>query len=303
MEQKLFSVNRICKLCGIAKITFSNYQHPDDRFIVKYQHVKTKLQKIIKDNSAYGIRRIKTALYDEYNIHIGRDALARLLVLWGLQLKRKIRKKKISIIKKILISLSDRSNLLKRTKITEPFQAITSDITELLYNNGRQKAYLAIHKDAFGQLVYGWKLGQTMESKLIISSFKKAKKNIRKFTGQIPKKMLCHQDQGSQYTSYEYVDKILSDGLSLSYSTPGTPTDNPGQESFFGRFKDENRDEIYEIKDFKELEKFIKKRINYYNRKRIHTSVGYKTPLKFTNQFINNLSLTCDKKRFSFSRT
>lgn len=305
MEQKLFSVNRICKLCGIAKITFSNYQHQDDRFVAKYQRAKIKIQKIIKDNSAYGIRRIKKALYDEYNIHIGRDALARLLVLWGLQLKRKIKKKKISIIKKILISLSDRANLLIRTKITEPFQAITSDITELFFNNGRQKAYLAIHKDAFGQLVYGWKLGQTMDSKLIINSFEKAKKKIKKFTNQIPKKkkMLCHQDQGSQYTSYEYVNKILSDGLIMSYSTPATPTENPGQESFFGRFKDENKDEINEIKNFKELEKFIKKRINYYNRKRIHTSAEYKTPLKFTNQFINNLSLTCDKKRFSFFRT
>ncbi len=225
-----------------------------------------------------------------------------MLRLWGLQLKRKIKKRKISIIKKILISLSDRANLLIRTKIAEPFQAITSDITELFYNNGRQKAYLAIHKDAFGQLVYGWKLGQTMDSKLIINSFEKAKKNIKKFINKIPKKMLCHQDQGSQYASYEYVNKILSNGLKLSYSTPGTPTENPGQESFFGRFKDENKDEINEIKNFKELEKFIKKRINYYNRKRIHTSAQYKTPLKFTNQFINSLSLTESKKRFRFSR-
>ncbi len=114
--------------------------------------------------------------------------------------------------------------------------------------------------------------------------------------------MLCHQDQGSQYTSYEYVNNILGSGLKLSYSTPATPTENPGQESFFGRFKDENRDEINEIKNFKELDKFIKKRIDYYNRKRIHTSIKYQTPLKFTKQFINNLSLTCDRKRFSFSR-
>ncbi len=142
-----------------------------------------------------------------------------------------------------------------------------------------------------------------MDSKLIIDSFEKAKKNIKKFINKIPKKMLCHQDQGSQYTSYEYVNKILSEGLKLSYSTPATPTENPGQESFFGRFKDENKDEINEIKNFKELEKFIKKRIGYYNKKRIHTSAQYKTPLKFTNQFINSLSLTCDKKRFSFSRT
>jgi putative transposase len=298
----LFSINRICKLCGIAKITFQNYEHPDDRFEAKYSHIKTKVESIIKEHSAYGIKRIKVALFDKYQIHIGRDALARLLRLWGLQLKRKIRKKKVSIIKKILISLADRTNLLIRSTITQPFQAITGDISEIFYDHGRKKAYLSVHKDVFGQMVYGHKLGQTMETKLIRSSFKQAKKSIQKLIKCIPTKMLCHQDQGSQYTSYGFVDDVLKSNMRLSYSTPGTPTENPGQESFFGRFKDENRDEIDEIRDFKELDRFIRKRINYYNLKRIHTSTRYKTPLKFTQTYINNLSLTEAKKWFSISR-
>jgi transposase InsO family protein len=219
-----------------------------------------------------------------------------------LQLKRKIRKKKVSIIKKILIFLANRTNLLIRTAINVPFQAISSDISEIFYDHGRKKAYLSIHKDVFGQLVYGWQLSQTMETKLVISSFKKAKKSIRKLINQIPKKLLCHSDQGSQYTSYEYVDAVLKSNMRLSYSTPGTPTENPGQESFFGRFKDENQDEIDEIRDFKELQKFISKRINYYNRKRIHTSTGYQTPLKFIQIYINSLSLAESKKWFSISR-
>lgn len=302
VSKGLFSVNRICQLCGIAKVTFQNYEHPDDRFTTKYQHLKAKIEKIIKHNSAYGIKRIKRALKDDYQIHVGRDALARLLRLWGLQLKRKIKKNnKVSIIKKILISLSDRSNLLIRSTITEPFQSLTGDISEIFYDHGKKKAYLSVHKDVFGQMVYGYKLGQTMETKLVRSSFDKAKKTIKRLIKKIPAKMLCHQDQGSQYTSYEFVNDVLSSNMRLSYSTPGTPTENPGQESFFGRFKDENQDEIDEITNFKELDKFISKRINYYNRKRIHTSTGYKTPLNFTKSFIN-LSLTETKKWFSISR-
>lgn len=207
------------------------------------------------------------------------------------------------MIKKILIALSDRANLLIRTAITAPFQALTSDISELFYDSGKKKAYLAIHKDVFGQLVYGFKLGQTMESDLVIDSLEKAKKNIGKLINQLPKRWLCHQDQGSQYTSYEYVDAALKSGMALSYSTPATPTENPGQESFFGRFKEENQDEIDEIGDFKELEKFVVRKINYYNQRRIHTSVGYQAPLKFTKQFIKNLSLTENKKWFRFFRT
>ncbi|MEA2056696.1 MAG: integrase core domain-containing protein, partial [Patescibacteria group bacterium] len=50
----------------------------------------------------------------------------------------------------------------------------------------------------------------------------------------------------------------------LSYSNPGTPTHNPGQESFFGRFKDDWKDEIAQIETFDKLEKFVRNKIKYY---------------------------------------
>lgn len=219
-----------------------------------------------------------------------------------MQLKRKVKKSKLSIIQKILISLADRTNLLIRTKITTPFQAITSDISEILYDHGRKKAYLAVHKDVFGQTVYGWQLQEKMGADLVIKSFTKAKKNIKKLIDIIPMKMLCHQDQGSQYTGYEYVAKVLKSNLRLSYSTPGTPTENPGQESFFGRLKEERQDELSEIEGFNELQRFLRGQINYYNRRRLHTSLNNQAPLKFTKQFIKNLSLIKNKKWFSIFR-
>lgn len=219
-----------------------------------------------------------------------------------MQLKRKIKRKKPSIIQKILISLADRTNLLIRATITAPFQAMTSDISEIFYDQGKKKACLSIHKDVFGQIVYGWQLAENMETPLVVSSLEKAKKKIKKLIGRIPNRMLCHSDQGSQYTSYDYVDRALKSNLRLSYSTPGTPTDNPGQESFFGRLKEENQDEISEIRDFKELQRFLKTKIDYYNRRRLHTSLGNQAPLKFTKQFIKNLSLTESKKWYSIFR-
>jgi len=249
------------------------------------------VQKVIEDHSAYGIRRMKAALLEEHKTHIGRDALAKLLLLWGLNIRRKIKKKKISLIKKILLSLSDKTNLLIRAKIVKPFQAITSDISEIIYNNGKSKAYLAVHKDAFGQMVYGWHLAETMETELVINSFQMALRAIKKIANVIPEKLICHQDQGSQYTSYEYVDLVLKNKLILSYSAPGTPTDNPGQESFFGRLKDDNQAEFNEVKNFKKLEKLIKNKMKYYNNKRLHTSLKNKSPKKFTINFIKNLSL------------
>lgn len=286
VKSGIFSINRICQLTGLSKNTYYKHKHPDDGFVAKYQHLKKKVEKIIKGDSNYGIKRIKAALWEDYQIHIGRDALARLLRLWRLSLKRKAKTAKRSVIQEILIALSDRVNLLIRICITGPFRAITTDITEIYYNNGRNKAYLCVHKDVFGQMVYGWSLGITMEAKLAVDSFKMAKHSIRKLLGKLPDKLLCHSDQGSQYTSYIYANLVLMSNMILSYSTPGTPTENPGQESFFGRLKEDCQDEFNEIKTFNELERYLAKRMKYYNTKRIHTSTGLKAPLKFTQTFI-----------------
>ena len=182
--------------------------------------------------------------------------------------------------------MADRVNLLIRTKITEPFKAVTSDITVIAYNNGKDKAYLAVHKDVFGQMVYGWALGETMEAKLVIASFRMALQTIKRLAGKITDEILGHSDQGSQYTSYEYVNEAQKHKLILSYSTPGTPTENPGQESFFGRLKDECKTEFNEAKTFDELKKLISKKIRYYNNERLHTSLNLRSPRKFTLEFI-----------------
>lgn len=292
-----FSISRICRLCGISKNTYYDCKHPDERFADKYEHIKKQVKKIIAKNGAYGVKRIKQALQDKYGIDIGRDALGRLLKLWSLGLRRKLRTSKKSVVKEILEALADRVNLLIRTEISAPFQAITSDITEIIYNRGQSKAYLAVHKDCFGQAVYGYELGKTMEAKLVISSFKKAATAIRKLIGKLPDELLCHSDQGSQYTSYEYVNTVLNNKVILSYSTPGTPTENPGQESFFGRLKDECKDEFREMETFEQLTKLIAKKINYYNNERLHTSLRLRTPKKFTLDFIKNAATVKSEAR------
>lgn len=188
--------------------------------------------------------------------------------------------------------MADRTNLLIRTEIIEPLQAITSDISEIDYNFGKNKAYLCVHKDISGQLVYGYELDKNKQTKLVLNSFNKAIRKIKKLAKKLPKNLICHQDQGSQYTSYEYVDLVLKNKVVLSYSTPGTPTENPGQESFFGRFKQDHRDEINEIEDFNQLKRFIKRKIRYYNQKRLHTSLDNQNPLKFTKNYLKNISLS-----------
>ncbi len=284
MGRGTFGVNRICLIAGISKATFYNHKNSKEIFEEKYNRFKSKVERIIQKNSAYGIRRIKQALFNDFKAVIGRDTLEKLLKIWGLSLKRKIKKNKRNILQKILVALKDRANLLARTNLTKPFQAITSDISEFVFNGGKEKSYLAVHKDAFGQMVYGCEISQNMETSLVLKSFKKTMAYLKSKKIDIQKNTLFHSDQGSQYTSYEYVNTVLKVAR-LSYSTPGTPTDNPGQESFFGRFKDEWKNEIYELKSFNEVKRFIKKKIKYYNYQRLHTSIKNQTPYLFTKNY------------------
>jgi putative transposase len=281
VKKKSFGVNRVCQLTGISKATFYNHKNCQERFEEKYIHLKKNLEKVIQKNPAYGIRRLKQSLLDKYQTVIGKETLGKLLKIWGLSLKRKINKRKRSVIQKILISLSDRTNLLIRTGITEPMQAVSSDISEIVFNQGKEKCYLCVHKDVFGQMVYGHEVSLNMETKLVISSHEKMKSFWKKRKIKVSKEIIQHSDQGSQYTSYVYAETAMNVGR-LSYSTPGTPTENPGQESFFGRFKDEWKDEIRELKSFPEVKRFIQSKIKYYNYQRLHTSIKNQTPYFFT---------------------
>ena len=143
-----------------------------------------------------------------------------------------------------------------------------------------------MHKDALGQMVYGHEVSQNMETKLVLNSLKKAMKYLKKKKLKLKKDIIFHSDQGTQFTSYDYVNAILQIGK-LSYSTPGTPTENPGQESFFGRFKDEWKGEISELESFSAVKKFVKSKIKYYNYHRLHTSIGNQAPYIFTKSTLN----------------
>jgi len=283
----------MCILCGISKDTYYNHREKAETLHNKYAHLKISIEEIIEKNSKYGIRRIKAALLEEYSINIGKDLLGKLLNLWGLNIRRRIRRNKPSAIQKMLKDLGESTNLIKDKRVTNLFEVVTSDITEIKYAGGKAKAYLSVHKDLHGQLVYGHKLDLDMKKELVLSSYQKAVNKVEEISQKDIKelKIIWHQDQGSQYTSYEYVDTILRSGK-ISYSKVGTPTENGGQESFFGRFKEENAEEFIECKTYEELENLVNEKIEYYNTRRIHTSIGYVAPIKYTKSLLKKRSFS-----------
>lgn len=278
-----------CQLIGLARSTYYtkvNQPKSEDRFLAKYEHLKNLIKHIIKNNPAYGFRRIQTELKDKHKIILNHKPLQRLLKLWGLSLRRNIKAPDKSGIQEILDYLGVKANLLKTIGNILPFSLIYTDMTEIIYASG--KLYLIAYLDHTTKKIVGYALSNHPDTNLALKAYRMARLTIRRELKRLnlsPQEIVIHQDQGSIYTSYLYVDQLLKGNFTLSYSRKGTPTDNPEMESFNGRFKTENKQLFFEEESAKEVEKLVKEQINYYNQKRRHSCLDNTSP----NNFIKNL--------------
>jgi putative transposase len=280
-----------CKVLNLAKSTFYaniNTKSPVERFEDKYKHLKQTIKEIIENNPAYGYRRIVSELKDQYDIILNHKPLQKLLVVWGLSLRRNVKRPDKSGIVEILDFLKDRANLLINIKKTVmPFGLVYTDMTEIVYTKG--KLYLAAYLDHKTKKVLGYALSRHADTDLTMRAYNMAKITLKKELNKLKAKLaevIFHQDQGSVYTSYAYVDQLLKDSFTLSYSRKATPTDNPEIESFWGRFKTENKQIFRETQTDRELEELVKQQIIYYNQKRRHSSLQNISP----DNYIKNLT-------------
>jgi transposase InsO family protein len=274
-----YGLNRCLSILGVAKSTYY-YQLKRDEPLSKYEHLKTVITKIIKDNPAYGYRRIKPELLD-LGIVINHKPLQRLLKAWGLTLHRKIKPKAQSGIAQILGELGERVNLVRGMSAPRLFEVVFSDITEIRYAQG--KVYLAATLESVSKRILGHSVSRSPDSHLVVGVCRQAKAYLKKL-GVDLSGVIFHQDQGSVYTAYDYVGDLVKDSIKVSYSRVGTPSDNPEMESFFGRLKDEWADVFAAAKSESEVIELINEALLYYNEKRRHSAIDYLAPDEFIKQ-------------------
>lgn len=157
-------------------------------------------------------------------------------------------------------------------------EVFVGDITYVPLRGGGF-CYLACLQDKFTRRIVGWKVSERMTAQLVIDVFLQARRR-----GLIGKNAIIHSDQGSQYASVEYRRLLYIGGFRQSMSRRGNCYDNAQAESFFSRFKAELVEGgIFEsVEDARsETFSFIE---GYYNRIRLHSGLGYKSPLEFEKQ-------------------
>ena len=221
----------------------------------------------------YGSRRIKAAL-QKSGVEVGRWQIRRLMSQQNLKaIQPKSFKPKTTDSRGTLAA----PNLLAQIKVEECAigKIVVGDITYVPMRNGRW-CYLAVWQDKITRRIIGWSLQDSMTAELLISALHKA---IRK--GLIKAGAVIHSDRGSQYASTAFRFLLQQNGFRQSNSGKGSCYDNAQAESFFSRFKAE----LIEGGVFEDIEQARSEIFSYiegyYNRVRLHSGLGYKSPLEF----------------------
>jgi transposase InsO family protein len=140
----------------------------------------------------------------------------------------------------------------------------------------REFVFLAVILDAYSRLVVGRCLARSLHSEFAVTALKQAIETRRPEPG-----LVHHSDRGVQYASREYTGVLEAHGIIPSMSRPGNPWDNAQAESFIKTLK---REEVYcrEYKEYDDLSQHLEAFIDqYYNRQRLHSALGYRTPAAF----------------------
>jgi putative transposase len=240
------------------------------------QRILGKIQEVyIENRKAYGSPRIHLALKRK-GFGWGRNRIARLMRYAGLRAYRQYLKCRRCT--KSKHGRWEAPNLVKQDfKVSIANRIWASDITQ--YWTGGGWIYLAVVMDLFSRRIVGWSMQGTLREGLVLDALDMAVQQRGDVAPEI-----FHSDQGSQYSSFALRDKLEEHGIQPSMSHRGSCYDNAVVESFFKTVKAEllrlvrfNSREEARANLFEYIEVF-------YNRTRLHSSLGYKSPVEFEKQ-------------------
>ena len=279
-NKTVYSIKTMCRILNINRSTF--YKNIN-RKQTKREKQNKILEKTIynicgKNKKKYAVIEIKNILSKKgYNISLKK-------------VKKFMEKMKLYLYKRKTYKYSRKKyynkefpNILNRNfKTNNINEKCLGDIT-YIYIKTRGWCYLASVLELHTRKIIGYSIGKNMTTDLAIKSLERACRGKKSLNG-----LIFHSDLGSQYTSHkfkEYCDKM---GIIQSYSKKGCPYDNAPMEAFHSILK---KEEVYlkNYSTFREvcmnLYKFIE---NWYNKKRIHSSINYMTPDELENLIKSN---------------
>lgn len=142
--------------------------------------------------------------------------------------------------------------------------------------------YLATVIDCFNREVIGYAMADHMRTELVTDALAMAARNH-----YLEPDCIMHSDRGTQYTSAEYIAKLDELGILHSLGRTGVCWDNALAESFFASLKNERVHHMVYPTRKKAIEDIVRYIELHYNRRRIHSGLGYRTPQEVRNEYLN----------------
>ena len=252
-------MSRQCELLGLPSSTYY-YKPREPR--KENLAIMQAIDRIFTKHPFFGSRRITDSLQDE-GLSAGRDKVRRLMSLMGIEA---IYPKKRN--------LSKRNHehkvypyLLRGLSIDHPDQVWCSDVTFIRLKHGW--AYLTVVMDWYSRYIISWELSMIMDTAFVLRCLNNA---LDTGTPEI-----FNTDQGSQYTSNAFTDRLTEAGVRISMDGKGRAFDNIMVERLWRTVKYE---EVYlnEYGDYFQARENIEKYISFYNDERRHSSLDKQTP-------------------------
>ena len=237
-----------------------------------------KVHQVFEDHRrVYGSPRVHEQLQADGE-RCSVNTVAKIMREEGLQAKGSKRFKPVTTDSKHDQPIAD--NLLQRDfTATGPNQKWVADLTYIPTRMGW--VYLAVVLDVFSRMVVGWSLADHLRADLVCEALSRAVGKRHPLTG-----VIHHSDRGVQYASGAYQDLMGLYGITCSMSGKGNCYDNAMMESFMGTLKVE----LVHGSDWVDLNEVDPALFDYievfYNRVRLHSSLGYNSPLVYEQQTV-----------------
>jgi putative transposase len=269
--QALAATYPVSTICTLWNFPRSTYYHP--RVAKRDAELRHALEELAAEWPTYGSRRL-TAELRRNGWRVNRKRIQRLMREMGLQRPKKRRQRRTT---QSQHSFPRYPNLVKDLAITHPDQVWVADIT---YIHWRQdEVYLAVIMDVYTRSLRGWHWARGLGEELTLTALKRALQH------HCPE--IHHSDQGLQYTATHYVELLKQCQVQISMAEVGEATQNGYAERLIRTIKEEAVD-LSDYRDYPEAYQQIGRFLDdVYMHKRIHSSLGYLTPIEFENLWLN----------------